>query len=248
MFIFFKSRLKWIWIAITVVITALILVNSTIYFRNVPTPNFLLEKGELRFSPLWRTAFYFHVIASCVCLATGPFLMIPKLIGFRRLHAVLGYAYLNAVLWVAAPTGLIISPVAKGGPISAAGFFITGLMWWYATWLGYRAIRHRHNFDLTAHICWMVRSYAIALSAVAFRVIQQMLAYDPFDANTNYTLSVWLSLVVSLWISETCIHRQFKRRSTTESTHRIPSWFSTPFTYQKRGKEHESLSGTTVGT
>ncbi len=248
MFIFFKSRLKWVWVATTVVITALILSNATIYFRNVPTPTFLLEKGDLRFSPLWRTAFFFHVIASCVCLATGPLLMIPKLIGFRRLHAVLGYTYLNAVLWIAAPTGLIISPVAKGGPISAAGFFITGLMWWYATWLGYRAIRSRHSFDLTAHICWMVRSYAIALSAVAFRIIQQALAYGPFDANTNYTLSVWLSLFVSLWISETCICRQFKNRSSTELKHRTPSWFSVPFSYQKRGKENESLPGTTVGT
>ena len=231
MFLFSKARLKIIWILITVITSLLIVTSSFVYFLNVPTPIFLLEKGELRFDPLWRTAFYFHVISSCICLLTGPLLMIPKLIGFRRFHAVLGYGYLNAVLWIAAPTGLMISFSAKGGLLSAIGFAITGILWWISTWLGYRTIRAN---QLNAHICWMVRSYSIALSAIAFRLIQQVLSIG-LDNETNYITSVCLSLVVSLWISETCIARQFRNKST-------PSWFSI-FSYQLRGTKDESLPG-----
>lgn len=204
MYLFSNRRLKIAWSLVAISITALILVQATSYFRNVPTPNFLLEKGELRHHPLWRTAFYFHVLAACVCLATGPLLMCTKLIRFRKLHAILGYTYLNAVLWIAAPTGLMISVVAKGGLLSALGFLITGICWWLSTWLGYRAIKQDR---LAAHIAWMVRSYSIALSAVWFRVIQHCLSFA-LDDNDGYVASIWLSLLVSVWISESCIaHR-----------------------------------------
>ena len=217
MFLFSKSRLKYIWIGVSVWISALILLNAVVYFQRGPTPIFLLEKGELRHQAWWSTAFYFHVFGACVCLATGPFLMITRLIRFRKLHAILGYAYLNAVLWVAGPTGLIISPAAKGGFWAALGFFLTGVFWWLSTWLGYRAIRAN---KLAEHISWMVRSYSVALSAVWFRLIQYYLAYFVEDI-TAYIWAVWLSFFVSLWISETCIARHFLRNnkaanSTTE--------------------------------
>lgn len=213
MFLYSKSRLKYVWIGISIWVSVLILLNAGVYFQKGPTPNFLLEKGELRHHPLWATAFYFHVIGACVCLATGPFLMITKLIRYRRLHAVLGYAYLNAVLWVAGPTGLIISPVSKAGFWAALGFFVTGIFWWLSTWLGYRAIRAN---KLAEHIRWMVRSYSVALSAVWFRLIHYFLSYI-VEADTAYIWSVWLSFFLSLWISEVCISRHMLKRKSTSS-------------------------------
>ena len=209
MIVFEKSRLKWVWVTVTLVITWLTLLNVVAYFGGGPTRLFLIEKGELRFMPLWSTAFYFHIISSSVCLIAGPPLMIPGLVHrYRRLHAVLGYAYLNCVLWVSVPTGLVLSLYAKGGIASTLGFALTGVLWWWATWLGYRAIRQR---KITAHICWMIRSYALALSAVVFRVVQQLMAFGPCSDVTNYIASLWISLLVSLWISENCIMRKFSR-------------------------------------
>ena len=185
-------------------------INAVGYFSAGPTPSFLLEKGELRNHPLWTTAFYFHVAAAVVCLSVGPLLMVSRLVRSKRwrgreIHTVLGYVYLNAVLWVAAPMGLIISPVSKGGALAAAGFIVTGILWWYTTWRGYTAIR---GGDTRGHICFMVRSYAIALSAIAFRIIQVALSVV-LDNYPNYIASVWLSLLVSVWLSEACIARHF---------------------------------------
>ena len=203
MYLFSNRRFKTLWSLVAILVTALIVTNATIYFRNVPTPNFLLEKGELRYHPLWRTAFYFHIVGACVCLATGPLLMFRRLIQYRRFHAILGYTYLNSVLWVAGPTGLMISIVANGGLISALGFILTGVFWWLSTWLGYRAIKKDR---LAQHIAWMVRSYSISLSAVWFRLIQLALSFVLND-NDSYVASVWLSLLVSVRISESCIAR-----------------------------------------
>ena len=208
MIIFDKSRFKWGWIAVTLVISWLTLVNVVSYFRTGPAQVFLIEKGDLRWLPLWSTAFYFHIASSSVCLALGPLLMTPRLIRYRKLHAIMGYAYLNAVLWVSVPSGLVLSVYAKGGLPSTLGFALTGGLWWAATWLGYRAIRQR---NMKSHVCWMIRSYALALSAVAFRVVQQLVAFTPCPNMTNYIFSIWLSLLISLWISENCIMRLFPK-------------------------------------
>lgn len=217
MYLFSKSRLKYVWAMIALWVSWLILVNTSIYFEKGPTPIFLLEKGDLRHWPLWRTAFYIHIASACVCLAVGPLLMVRRLIRVKRFHAMIGYVYLNVVLWLAAPFGLFISFHAKGGPISSLGFVATGVLWWGSSWLGYRTIR---KGDLQSHICWMLRSYSIALSAVWFRLVQYGLSLC-VDATVAYVASVWLSLLLSVWFSEACIHRHFRRDSSRSQS--LPS-------------------------
>ena len=204
MLLFSRFPFKSVWSLMAIAGSIAILIGMSTYFDSVRTATFLLEKGPLRNQPIWRTAFYFHVVSASVCLATGPMLMIMRLIRLRRFHAAVGYVYLNTVLWIAAPTGLIISPESKGGSIAAAGFLVTGLLWWYTTWMGYRTIRAKRR---GAHVTWMIRSYSIALSAVWFRAIQLLLAagIPSIDNTTIYIASVWLSLLASLLISETSI-------------------------------------------
>ena len=67
--------------------------------------------------------------------------MVMRLIQTRRFHSFIGYIYLNTVLWIAAPTGLLISSASKGGFWAATGFLITGIYWWISTWLGYQTIQ-----------------------------------------------------------------------------------------------------------
>lgn len=215
MFLFAKFRWPFVWSLLALIGSLGILVGVTVYFDSVRTAVFLLEKGTLREHPLWKTAFYFHVVGSSACLAVGPLLMFLRLIRVRRFHAFMGYVYLNAVLWVAAPTGLILSPVAKAGWPSALGFTVTGVLWWWSTWRGYQTLG---EIDLRPHIRWMLRSYSIALSAVWFRVVHQLIAFGlpAVSDSSNYIASVWLSLAISVWISEACIHRHFGRdRSAT---------------------------------
>ena len=113
-------------------------------------------------------------------------LMFARLLKHRRVHQSLGYLYLNSVLWLAAPTALVMAPFAKGGLPGALGFTLLGVLGWWTTWSGYASIR---NNDLTGHIRGMVRSYCLALSAIFFRVFQLALYYLGFADQTNYVLS-----------------------------------------------------------
>ena len=193
----------------------LVLANSAVYFQSAVTPAFFVEKLPISDDSLWRTAFYFHIVAASVCFVTGFPLFFPALLRFRRVHFVLGYVYFNAVLWIAAPTGLMMSPFAKGGLLAAIGFAITGVAWWWTTWCGYKSIRRG---DVQTHIRWMVRSFSIALSAVFFRVIQIGLGWIDVAPESNYIASIWLSLLASVCLAESCIAS--KRLATRPLTKR----------------------------
>lgn len=207
---------KW-WTALTVVACGVILLSNTIYFDGGAPPRFLLEKGDWARNPWWLAAFYFHVVGASVCLAAGTPLMFPE---WTRRHPAwhrrLGYVYLNAVLWMAAPSGLALALAAKGGLWGTTGFALAGVLWWHTTWSGYRAIRRG---DITAHVRAMVRSYSWALSAPAFRAIQSVLFLFGLEDVPNYIVSLWLSIAASVWLAESFLYRG--RRSSME-------FFTTP--------------------
>jgi hypothetical protein len=97
------------WTALTVVACVAVLLSNTIYFDGGALPRFLLEKGTWARNPWWLAAFYFHVVGASVCLAAGTPLMFPAFTRSRPAwHRCLGYVYLNAVLWMAAPSGLAL--------------------------------------------------------------------------------------------------------------------------------------------
>lgn len=210
MILFSRLSAKHWWTAGTVVACALLLWTNTVYLDVSAPPRFLLEKGVWAHEPWWLAAFYFHVVGASICLASGVPLMFPAWTKKHpRWHRGLGCLYFNAVLWMAAPAGLLLAIVAKGGVWGVAGFLLAGLLWWQATWCGYRAIRRG---DVQQHIRWMIRSFAWALSAPAFRIIQVALYLVGLDNATNYLVSLWLSIVVSVWLAESYLWRS--RRGT----------------------------------
>jgi len=205
MIYFAKVRGTAILSAITALACCLILVGNAIYFSGGEQPRFLMEKGDWTRNPWWLATFYFHIVGASVSLAAGTPLMFPA---WTRKHPVwhrrLGYIYFHAVLWMAAPTGLVLAVTAKGGPLSTAGFVLAGILWWQTTWAGHQAIQRR---DLPAHVRAMVRSFAWALSAPAFRVFQSALYVGGLDDESNYVASLWLSIAASVWLAESCLIR-----------------------------------------
>jgi Predicted membrane protein (DUF2306) len=212
MLVYSKLRgARW-WTVLTVVACGLILLSNAIYFDGGAPPRFLLEKGHWAQNSWWLAAFYFHVVGASVCLAAGTPLMFPD--WTRRFpggHRRLGYLYLNAVLWMAAPAGIMLAVAAKGGLWGTIGFTLAGVMWWHTTWSGYRAIRRGER---AVHVRAMVRSYCWALSAPAFRAIQAILSLCGLEDGLNYIVSLWLSIAASVWLAESCLHRH--RRSSME--------------------------------
>lgn len=215
MYLYHRFPLRHLFSVITVVGTLAILISVLAYIDGGHDPTFLLEKGAVVAEPLWRTAFLFHILSASVCMAIGPALMVMRLIRMRRFHSFLGYLYLNCVLWIAAPTGLVISPASKGGRIAAIGFFVTGIAWWYTTWRGYQTIKREHPAE---HAKWMIRSYSLALGAIWFRASQLAIAWaiPTMSGGNNYVVSVWVSLFASVLLSESSIKSIFGRRTSRQ--------------------------------
>jgi uncharacterized membrane protein len=183
----------------------LIVLNSLPYFSSRMNLAFLVEKGELAYDPTWRWCFLGHVLGGIVCLITAPFLFWNGLLRRApRLHRVLGRVYGAIVLGCAAPAGLYLALFAKGGPAGKAGFLVLGLLWWGATARGVQAIVSRR---VAEHRRWMVRSYALALSAVFFRLFHVSFYVVGMADEPNYILSLWLSLAASLVAGEAVVRR-----------------------------------------
>lgn len=202
MLVFAPWRGARIWAVATIAGSIAIPVSSLLYLTADTTPRFLLDKGHWAGQPWWLTTFSCHVVAASLSLLVGIPLMIP--VWTRRhpaWHRLLGYAYVNTVLWMAAPTGLVLALTATGGLLGTLGFGLASVLWWHWTWSGYRAIRRG---DLPAHVAAMARSFALALSAPAFRLMQIALTLTPLSDDAVSLASLWMSVAVSIVLGETC--------------------------------------------
>jgi hypothetical protein len=186
-------------------LSALVVANTVPYFSLGGNFAFLVEKGALSGERLWRTCFFAHVSGGMLCLATGPLLLWNGLLRrSKAAHRWLGRAYALAVLGWAGPAGLYLSIHSKGGLSGHACFLLLDVAWIAATAL---AIRHVTARRVAEHRRWMMRSYALALSAVFFRVFQLGFHVGGMADEPNYVLSLWLSLGASVVAGEVLARR-----------------------------------------
>jgi hypothetical protein len=67
------------------------------------------------------------------------------------------------------------------------------------------------NRNIVAHKFWMWRSYAMALTAVTFRVYYLLLYLFDVPLMLNYEVSLWMSVIGNLLITEVLIYKKSKR-------------------------------------
>lgn len=186
--------------AVVVSASSLLIAQTAPYFSFDFRFAFFLERPILTADRVWAACFYLHVAGGMLCLATAPLLLWNGAArGPQGLHRVLGRIHAVAALGWVGPTGLYLAPFAKGGAAGQLGFLLLGL-WFVATsGLGIVAIRRG---DLRAHVAWMVRSYALILSALTFRLFHRVLHELGVAATTNYVASTWASLVLAIMSGE----------------------------------------------
>lgn len=183
----------------------LIVVNSLPYFTVGSGMPFIVEKGAVGASAVWRGVLLAHVAGSIVCLAaaTGQFFR-----GLQRrfpaAHRWLGRGYVASVLIVVCPTGAYLALFAKGGVAGQVGFLLLGAILFHTTLAGHRAIRRR---DIRAHIAWMIRSFAMAASAITFRILHVGFAIVGVPYAVNYPASLWLSILANFLAAECVVRR-----------------------------------------
>lgn len=163
--------------------------------------DFLLSKQHIVHLLHYRLAFYLHIFPALLVLAAG-ITQFSNAILVRTpvVHRLVGKLYVGSILLVCGPAGFIMAWYSNGGWVARSSFLVLSALWWVSTWLAWRAIkqgdRHRHR-------SWMIRSYALTLSAVTLRVMQFYFAvYTDQDADTVYRIIAWPSWLINLLVAE----------------------------------------------
>lgn len=157
----------------------------------------------------YRIAFFGHVYASFFCLLAG-FTQFSPFIRKNRpsIHRASGWLYTGCILLLAAPTGLVIAIYANGGFWSQLGFCMLAILWIWTSSKAMLAIRKR---DFRKHRDFMIRSFALTLSAITLRawkyIIVAVFHPRPMDV---YQIVAWLGWGLNLLIAEYIILRMKK--------------------------------------
>lgn len=163
---------------------------------------------------VWRTAFFIHVFTSLFLLVAGfTQFYNPLKARFNTLHKIIGKSYVIIILFLAGPAGLVMSLYANGGLLSQTAFTTLSVLWIFFTAKAYYAIRQR---DFVAHGNFMIRSYALTLSALTLRAWKYVLVWlihpHPMDA---YMLVAWLGWVPNLLLAEWFIRKKLAKKILT---------------------------------
>ncbi len=158
----------------------------------------------------WRIAFFIHVYASIWVLFAGFTQFNKKILRNRpRLHRLFGYTYVTNVLLITGPAGLLMGFYANGGLTSRIGFISLAAMWIFFTAM---ALIKAKQKDFKAHRRYMIRSYAMTLSAITLRAwkyaINNTMELPPMDV---YRVVAWLGWVGNLIVAEYIIRTRIYR-------------------------------------
>lgn len=167
---------------------------------------FLRIKQHYLHIDFWRIAFFTHVYCSMLVLFAG-FTQFSSTVLKRlpTLHRSIGYVYIINILLVTGPAGLVMSFYANGGWYAKIGFIILALLWWYFTLM---ALLKAKQKDFLRHRAFMIRSFALTLSALTLRSWKVVLN-SIFDLTPNQSTIaiVWLGWGINLIVAEWFIQR-----------------------------------------
>lgn len=176
--------------------------------------DFLITKQHIIHLDFYRLSFYSHIFTSLLVLLSGTFLFSNYILKkHKAIHQWAGRVYVFLLLGIAAPSGFIMGFYANGGFLAQLSFMILTPLWWWFTWKGFQTALRK---DFQSHRIWMIRSYALTLSAISLRIYQMILgAYFYMDPVIQYTLVSWISWVGNLLIVEWWIFRKRNHKTGT---------------------------------
>lgn len=153
--------------------------------------------------PHYKLAFFTHVYSSIIVHLTGALqfsgYMRKK---YSRLHKSLGFIYIGLILLAAAPSGLVMSYYANGGLVAQVSFCTLTLLWFAFTG---KALWDAKQKNWISHRNYMIRSYALTLSAVSLRIfkygIANLFTLPPMDTYQIVSIAGWtINLLLAEWI------------------------------------------------
>ncbi len=203
-----------VWLGLLAFFTFLMARITVVYMPYHTDVGFLRIKQQYIDIDVWRTAFFIHVYASMWVLFAGFTQFSRTLMRTRpQLHRTLGYIYSIDLLFITGPAGLIMGFYANGGTPSRIAFVMLALLWMFFTVM---AIIKAKQKDFIRHRQYMIRSYALTLSALTLRAwkygITNTMHVPPMDV---YRVVAWLGWVGNLAVAEYIIFKTRKKRILT---------------------------------
>lgn len=203
------------WIPVSA-FSLLLVYNTLPYFSFTGNFPFIEERAFLFQKPFYNTAFYIHIAAGAICIITALVQFSSYILKKRKaIHRWSGKLYVLVVLLLAAPTGFYMSFFAKGSFWERILFMFMAVTWFITTLYGFTTI---HKKNVLAHKIWMMRSYAMAMTAVTFRIYHIVFYLLDWGHLENYELSLWISVIGNMLFAEWVIYRQSKRYLTSFTT------------------------------
>lgn len=162
----------------------------------------------------YRFAFFLHVFSALFVLPAGFTQFSDSLRRYYpNIHKRMGWLYILVTLLLAGPSGLIIGMYANGGPFSQLAFCLLAVLWMLFTAAALMRILQK---NIPAHKAWMMRSFALALSAITLRAWKYLLVAmfhpKPMDV---YQVVAWLGWTLNLLLAECWIIYKFKNAYKT---------------------------------
>jgi hypothetical protein len=190
-----------------VMFCSLLLIRNTIpYFTFSQDFSFIQERAVLFLQPVYSTCFYIHIFAGMFCIGTALLQFSSYILKKRKpIHVFAGRTYVLVVLLLGAPTGMYMSFFAKGTFAERGLFMFMAISWFYFTLKGFTSILQK---KVLAHKIWMVRSYAMAMTAVTFRVYYLVLYLFDVELMQNYMVSLWISVLGNMLVAEFIIWKK----------------------------------------
>ncbi len=185
------------------------------YFPWQTDQNFLLLKQDIVDTQPWQFAFKVHVIASSFVLIAG-FTQFFRIFRNKhpRLHRLSGWLYILTILIFALPSGFILALSASGGISTQISFILLCLFWGISTVLAlYNALKKQWLL----HRDWVIRSFALSLSALSLRTWKMVLYplqpyFEWLTPVHIYQLESWLGWVINLLIAEIIIIKLHQKK------------------------------------
>jgi hypothetical protein len=171
------------------------------------TTGFLKYKQDYLDNTVWKTAFYIHVFSSALTLMAGFTQFSPTILKNNKpVHRLAGKIYVYDILFVNFPSGMIMAIYANGLLPSKIAFIVLDTLWFSFTLAALLAIKKR---DIITHRQFMIRSYALTLSAITLRTWKMIFTHTTtLDPLTIYMIDAWMGFVPNLLLAEWLIRRK----------------------------------------
>ncbi len=160
----------------------------------------------------WQFFFFIHIATGAIALAAGPFQFLKASRKKTSIHRIIGRIYVSSI-FLSVPAGIYLAFYATGGIGSTIGFLCLDAAWFITAFVGLKRIRER---KINSHQEWMIRSYAVTLVFITFRIFLPLLTVVAGAGfPLAFPLAVFLAMLMNLWLAEWYVRR---KRAATMNT------------------------------